>query len=66
MAFSRLIMGAHYLSDVATVSYTHLDEPLEFRIRVACDHACGNLVIQAEVQDGVHHAGHGSARTAAD
>ena len=43
-----------------------IDEPLEFRIRVACDHACGNLVIQAEVQDGVHHAGHGSARTAAD
>ena len=43
-----------------------IDEPLEFRIRVACDHACGNLIIQAEVQDGVHHAGHGSARAATD
>ena len=52
----------------------HLDETtvgviykaLEFRIGVACDHCGDDVVVQTEVQDGVHHAGHGSAGTGTD
>ena len=52
----------------------HLDETairivnktLKFGVGIALDQAGGNLVVQAEVEDGVHHAGHGSARARTD
>ena len=48
----------------------HLDETsvgviyktLKRRIRVALDHSVNNVVVQTQVQDGVHHAGHGCTR----
>ncbi len=52
----------------------HLDEAavgvvnkaLELRIRVAGDHRGDDIVVQTEVQNGVHHARHGSTRAGAD
>ena len=49
----------------------HLDETsvgviykaLECRIRVALDHSLNHFIVQAQVQDGVHHTGHGSTGT---
>ena len=43
-----------------------VNEALERGIGVALDHRGHDHVVQAEVQDGVHHAGHGSARAGTD
>ena len=42
-----------------------VDEALELGIGVAGDEASGHFVVEAEVEDGVHHARHGSARAGA-
>ena len=52
----------------------HLDETaiavinkaLELRIGVALDHRGNDVIVQAQVQDGIHHARHGGAGTGAD
>ena len=43
-----------------------VDEPLKLRIGVAGDHSRNDLVVQTEVQNGVHHAGHGRSGTRTD
>ena len=43
-----------------------VDEPLELGVGVAGDHGGDHVVVEAEVQDGVHHAGHGGAGAGAD
>ena len=63
----RLALGLETQHDVAV----HLDEPPvavvgEARIRRLARQAGDRLVVQAEVQDGVHHAGHRGARARAD
>ena len=35
-------------------------ETLKLGIGVACDHSGNNIVVKTEVEDGVHHTGHGS------
>ncbi len=50
-------VGEHL--DEAAVAVVH--EALELGIGVALDHGGDHFVVQAQVQDGVHHAGHGSA-----
>ncbi len=42
-----------------------VDEALELGIGVAGDHRGDDVVVQTEVEDGVHHAGHGGAGAAA-
>ena len=52
----------------------HLDEAavgvvnktLKLGVRVALDHGVDDLVVQAEIEDGVHHTGHGSAGAGTD
>ena len=64
------VLLAHFHNDIGE----HLDEAairvvneaLEVGIGVACDHSGNDLVVQTEVQDGVHHAGHGSACAGTD
>ena len=43
-----------------------VNETLERGIGVACDHGSDDFVVQTEVKDGVHHAGHGCTCTGAD
>ena len=58
------------LGNVEHHAAEHLDEPAigvvgEARIVAALGQAFDRLVIQAEVEDGVHHAGHGELRARA-
>ena len=55
-------VGEHL--DEAAIGVIH--ETGKRRGGVAGDETGGDLVVHAEVQDGVHHAGHGSARAGAD
>ena len=43
-----------------------VNETLEVGVGVARDHGGDDVVVETEVQDGVHHAGHGSARAGTD
>ena len=43
-----------------------VDEALKLGVGVAGDEARGHFVVETEVEDGVHHARHGSARTRTD
>ena len=38
-----------------------VNESLELRIGVACDHSSNNVVVKTEVEDCIHHTGHGSS-----
>ena len=52
-------VGEHLNESSVRVIY----EPFKSRIRIAFDHCSNNVVIQTEVQDGVHHTRHGSTST---
>ena len=43
-----------------------INETLEVGVGVARDHGGDDVVVETEVQDGIHHAGHGSARAGTD
>ena len=76
------LLGLHLVDELLKVLLAdfhddvgeHLDEAavgvvnkaLKLGIRVALDHGVDDLVVQAEVQNGVHHAGHGSAGAGTD
>ena len=55
-------VGEHL--DETTVGVVH--KALELGVGVALDHGGDNVVVQTQVQDGVHHAGHGGAGAGAD
>ena len=63
-----------FLADFHNDVGEHLDEAavgvvnkaLELRIGVACDHCSNDIVVKTQIQDGIHHTGHGSACAGAD
>ena len=55
-------VGEHL--DEAAVGVIH--KALELGVGVALDHGGDDVVVQTEVQDGVHHAGHGSTGAGTD
>ena len=60
-----------FLADFHDDIREHLDESavgvihktLEFRVRISLNHRCNHFVVQTQIQNGVHHTGHGSACT---
>ena len=43
-----------------------IDKPCESGIGIALDHGIDNIIVQAQIQNGIHHAGHGGTGAGTD